>query len=142
MRKSISKMSKQIGVLIFFILAALGAHAQNAITGKVTDSRTGNGIPGVTVSVAGTNKATATDVNGNFSITAPPNSTLVFTSASYIQQEVAVNSQTSINVSMVVSTEKLGEVVVIGYGTTQKKDLTGSVSQINSKDFQTGQISS
>jgi iron complex outermembrane receptor protein len=142
MRKSISKMSKQISVLIFFILAAFGADAQNAITGKVTDSRTGNAIPGVTVSVAGSNTATATDVNGNFSITAQPTSTLIFTSASYIQQEVAINNQTSINVSMVISTEKLGEVIVIGYGTTQKKDLTGSVSQINSKDFQTGQISS
>ena len=142
MRKSISKMSKQIGVLMFFILVAFGANAQNTVTGKVTDPKTGNGIAAVTVTVKGTNTATQTDLNGNYSISAAPTATLVFTSAEYATQEVPVNNQTSINASMVASAQQLGEVVVIGYGTSQKKDLTGAVSQINAKDFQTGQITS
>lgn len=142
MRKSISKMSKHIPVLLFFFLAAFSANAQNVVTGKVTDSKAGYGIQGVTVTVKGTQKATQTDVNGSFSIQAAPNATLVFTSAGYASQEVPVANQSSINVPMVISAEKLGEVVVIGYGTARKKDLTGSVAQVNEKDFQSGQITS
>ncbi|MEO9022292.1 MAG: SusC/RagA family TonB-linked outer membrane protein [Ginsengibacter sp.] len=142
MRRSISKISKQIGVLMFFVLVAFGANAQNTVTGKVTDSKAGNGIQGVTVTVKGTKKATQTDVNGDFSIVAAPNATLVISSVGYTDQEVAVNHQSAIQVQLVVSAEKLGEVVIIGYGTVKKKDLTGSVSQVNAKDFQSGQITS
>lgn len=142
MRKSIIKISGQIGVLIFFILVAFGANAQNTVTGKVTDSKAGYGIQGVTVTVKGTNRATQTDVNGDFSIAAAPNATLVFTSSGYTSQEVAVNNQSSVQVSLVISAERLGDVVIIGYGSVKQKDLTGSVSQINAKDFQTGQITS
>lgn len=142
MRKSITKISKQVSVLIFFILVAFGANAQNTVTGKVTDSKAGNGIQGVTVTVKGTKRATQTDINGDFSIVAAPNATLVFSSAGYTDQEVAVNNQSSIQVPLVISVEKLGEVVIIGYGSVKNKDLTGSVSQINAKDFQTGQITS
>jgi iron complex outermembrane receptor protein len=142
MRKSIAKISKQISILIFFIIVAFGANAQSVITGTVSDSKTGNGIPGVSVTVLGTNKGTATDVKGNYSISAAPDATLMFTSASYAPQEVAINNQTTIDVSLVQNAQQLGEVVVIGYGTSQKKDLTGSVAQVNAKDFQSGQITS
>jgi len=142
MRKSISKMSKQIGVLIFFILVAFGANAQNTVTGKVTDSKTGNGIPGVTVTVKGTKTATQTDASGNFSIAASPTSTLVFTSAGYTPKDVAVASQSFLNVSMEVSAEKLNEVVVVAYGTRRKQDLTSAITSVSSKDFQKGFIPS
>ena len=142
MRKSIAEISKQVSVLIFFIIVAFGANAQSVIRGTVTDSKTGKGIPGVSVTVLGTNKGTATDINGKYSISATPTATLMFTSASYSPQEVEVNNQTTVDVSMVANAQQLGEVVVIGYGTSQKKDLTGSVAQVNAKDFQSGQITS
>src|SRR5690348_12918485 len=139
MRRSIAGISKQISVLIFFIIVALGANAQSVITGTVSDS-TGKGIPGVSVTVIGTNKGTATDLNGKYSIQAEPTATLMFTSTSYTPVERAVNNQSVVNVTMASAAQQLGEVVVIGYGTSQKKDLTGSVAQVNAKDFQTGQI--
>lgn len=142
MRKSIAKISKQVNVLIFFIIVAFGANAQSVITGTVTDSKTGNGIPGVSVTVPGTNKGTATDISGKYSITAESSATLLFTSAGYAPQEVAVNNQTTINVSLIQNAQQLGEVVIIGYGSSQKKDLTGSVAQVNARDFQSGQITS
>ena len=95
MRKSISEISKQVTVLLFFFLAAFAANAQNIVTGKVTDSKAGYGIQGVTVTVKGTKNATQTDVNGDFSIAAAPTATLVFTSASYTPQEIEVNHQSS-----------------------------------------------
>ncbi|HSV11613.1 MAG TPA: carboxypeptidase-like regulatory domain-containing protein, partial [Hanamia sp.] len=140
MRKSTFKKTKQIYVLLFFILVAFGSHAQNVVTGKVTDLKGGYGIQGVTVTVKGTKRATQTDVDGNFSIIASPASILEFTSAGYVTKDVAVAGQSSLNVSMLISAEKLGEVVVIGYGTAKKNDLTGSISTISSKDFQQGTV--
>lgn len=142
MSKSIARISKQISVLMFFIIVAFGADAQSILTGTVTDSKTGKGIPGISVTVLGTNKGTATDISGKYSISAAPTATLMFTSASYTPQEVAINNQTTIDVSLVANAQQLGEVVVIGYGTSQKKDLTGAVTQVNAKDFQSGQITS
>lgn len=142
MRKSIAKISKQVNVLIFFMIVAFGANAQSVIIGTVTDSKTGNGIPGVSVTVLGTNKGTETDISGKYSITAESSATLLFTSAGYAPQQVALNNQTTVNVSLIQNAQQLGEVVVIGYGSSQKKDLTGSVAQVNARDFQSGQITS
>ncbi|HUZ58992.1 MAG TPA: carboxypeptidase-like regulatory domain-containing protein, partial [Hanamia sp.] len=140
MRKRFSKITKHIGVLLLFIMVAFGANAQNTVTGKVTDSKSGLGIQGVTVTVRGTKTATQTDANGNFSIMASPNATLEFTSAAYNSHAIAVNHQSSLLVPMVISVQKLGEVVIIGYGTVKKQDLTGSVATISTKDFQQGAI--
>lgn len=142
MRKSIFKKTKQMGVLLFFILVACSANAQNVVTGKVTDSKSGYGIQGVTVTIKGTKKATQTDANGNFSIAASPASTLVFTSAGYTSKDVAVSNQSFLNVSMGVSAEKLNEVVVVAYGTRRKQDLTSAITSVSSKDFQKGFIPS
>jgi iron complex outermembrane receptor protein len=92
--------------------------------------------------VKGTKRATQTDVNGNFSIAAPPASTLVFTSAGYTPKDVDVANQSFLNVSMAVSAERLGEVVVVAYGTRRREDLTSSITSVSSKDFQKGFIPS
>ena len=89
MRKYISKSTKPLSVLLVFILTAFVAHAQNVVTGKVTDLKGGYGIQGVTVNVKGTQRSTQTDANGNFSITVSPTSPLVFTSTGYATKEVA-----------------------------------------------------
>jgi TonB-linked SusC/RagA family outer membrane protein len=104
------------------------------VTGKVT-SPTGEGIPGVSVSVKGSSVGTSTDAAGNFTLTVPDNATLVFSSVGFETQEVPVNNRTSIDVSMKESTGRsMDEVVVIGYGTASKRDLTGSIVKIQGKE--------
>src|SRR5690606_31654046 len=105
------------------------------ITGVITDER-GSPLPGVSVLVRGTNNGTASDVDGNYSIIAAPESMLVFSFIGYETQEIPVGQRTAINITMQPSTQTLSEVVVIGYGTREKKDLTGSISAVQSKDIE------
>lgn len=102
------------------------------ITGKVTDQ---NGLPlsGVSVSVKGTAAGTTTDNNGNFTITASEKGTLVISSIGYQSQELAINSQSVINIKLIPSTKSMDEVIVIGYGSASKRDLTGSIVKIDGK---------
>jgi len=100
------------------------------VTGKVT-SPTGEGIPGVSVSVKGSAVGTSTDPAGNFTLTVPETATLVFSSVGFETQEVPVNNRTAIDVQMKESTGRsMDEVVVIGYGTATKRDLTGSIVKV------------
>jgi TonB-linked SusC/RagA family outer membrane protein len=118
--------------LVFFFLTNEGVQAQdNQVTGRVTDA-TGQGLPGVTVKIKeipGT--ATVTDVNGKYRITASQGSTLVFSFIGFTSQEVRVNEQTVIDVQLRDDTRALNEVVVIGYQTIRKRDLTGAVSTVS-----------
>src|SRR5450759_1938643 len=140
MRKNISNISKQLLVVMIFLLGSLAGFAQNTITGRVTDSD-GSGIPGVTVSVKGTRTATQTNSDGSYSITAPNNAnTLVFSSIGFASQEIAINSRASLDLVLSSTNAQLNEVVVIGYGTVRKKDLTGSVATVTAKDFNQGVI--
>lgn len=108
------------------------------VTGMVTDTR-GNPMPGVSIVVKGTQAGTVTDPNGAFSLAnVPSNGTLVFSFVGYNTQEVSVNSQTVFNVSLVESETRLEDIVVIGYGTVKKRDLTGSVMSIKGEDIHTG----
>ena len=118
------------------------AVADVQLTGKVT---TDNGSPlaDVNVVVKGTNNGTVTDVNGNFTITVhDQGDTLVFTSVGYGQKEVPVRNQKTISVILSLQNRELNEVVVIGYGTTRKSDLTGSVVSIKSEDLRRTQVTS
>ncbi|HEY9486771.1 MAG TPA: TonB-dependent receptor [Chryseosolibacter sp.] len=118
-------------------LMALTVHAQQrTVTGTVTDGTDGGPLPGVSILVKGTSQGTAADAFGNFSIDVSPEDVLVFSFIGYESQEIGVGQRSTINISMVQSAETLGEVVVIGFGTRQKKDLTGSISAIQSKDIE------
>jgi hypothetical protein len=98
------------------------------VTGKITDEK-GEGMPGVNVVVKGTSNGTVTDAAGDYSLDVPgPESILVFSSIGYATQEVAVGTQGVINVSLAVDIKTLSVIVVVGYGTVKKSDLTGSVS--------------
>ncbi|MEO6682155.1 MAG: carboxypeptidase-like regulatory domain-containing protein, partial [Ginsengibacter sp.] len=141
MKKSIHKISIHLMAGLLFILVSFAASAQ-VVTGFVSDTQTGAGIPGVTVTVKGSRIATQTNETGNFSIAASGNATLVFTSVIYSTLEMPVNNRKNLEIALTLSTEKLKEVVVIGYGTTRKKDLTGSITQVTSDEFQSGQITS
>ncbi len=110
------------------------------VTGTVSDS---NGpLPGASVVVKGTTTGTQTDFDGNYTINAESDATLVFSYVGFSTQEVAVNSQSTINVTLQEDAEALEEVIVIGYGSTTVKDATGSVTSVTSDDFNGGVISS
>jgi TonB-linked SusC/RagA family outer membrane protein len=127
------------------LLAGLGAPAVHAasfrpvpqalalrdtpVTGRVTNAA-GEGLPGVTVLVKGTTIGTASDVNGNFSLSVPEGSTLVFSSVGFMRQEVAVGSNTTFTIQLKDDTQALKEVVVVGYGTQSRQELTTSVSSV------------
>jgi TonB-linked SusC/RagA family outer membrane protein len=104
------------------------------VTGRVTTA-TGEGLAGVSVSVKGARTGTSTDATGNFAITVPDNAVLVFSSVGYETKEVAVAGQATINVQLTESVKIQEQVVVIGYGTASKRDLTGSIVKISGKEI-------
>ncbi|MEJ0030390.1 MAG: SusC/RagA family TonB-linked outer membrane protein [Bacteroidota bacterium] len=124
--------------LLLVFLASSMAMAQQVVTGTVTSADDGSSIPGVNILEKGTTNGTVTDVDGSFRISVGSSATLVLSFVGYTTQEIAVGAQTTINISLQPDVTSLSEVVVIGYGTVQKKDLTGSVSQVSSKDFNAG----
>lgn len=136
-------LSKRFSLtLVLMGLATTVSLAQITIKGKVTDQADKSGMPGVTVQVKGTSTGTQTDLNGDYQIKAPnASATLVFTFVGKNSKEVVVGNQTIIDVELGDNTQVLGEVVVIGYGTQKKKDLTGSIVSVSSADFVKGQIS-
>lgn len=106
------------------------------VTGTLTDAETGSALIGATVQVKGTTNGTSTDLDGTYSIVAPDgNAVLVFSYIGYVNQEVVIGNQTTINVSLVPDVQSLNEVVVVGYGAVRKTDLTGAVDQLQSKDI-------
>ncbi|WP_018478678.1 SusC/RagA family TonB-linked outer membrane protein [Pontibacter roseus] len=111
-----------------------------AVSGRVLDE-TGEGLPGVTVVLQGTTRGTSTNANGEFTLPVPASGgTLVFSFIGYTTQQVPINNQSTINVTMQTDAKALQEVVVVGYGTQRKEDLTGSVTVVSEEDFQQGNI--
>jgi TonB-linked SusC/RagA family outer membrane protein len=113
---------------------------QARITGKVTDA-TGLPMPGVGIKVKGTNTTSVTDTDGKYVVNAGGNITLVFSYVGYETQEVAANGRTTINITLAESQAELSEVVVIGYGTVRRKDLTGSVASVKGADIKSQGVS-
>jgi TonB-linked SusC/RagA family outer membrane protein len=134
-------MRKTITILFIFLLSGISvALAQNiTVKGTVTD-KTGASLPGVTVTLKATTIGTQTDANGHFSISVPVNGTLRFTFVGYNAQEVAVNSQMVINVTLQENATDLSEVVVIGYGTQKKATVTGAISSVSASDLKDQQV--
>ncbi|MDW7691326.1 SusC/RagA family TonB-linked outer membrane protein [Flammeovirgaceae bacterium SG7u.111] len=108
---------------------------QMTIKGKVTSAEDNEPLPGVNIIIKGTSKGTTTGIDGDFSLQASSEDVLLFSYIGFLQQEIAVGSQSVINVVLESDLEQLEEVVVIGYGTVKKSDLTGSVASIKSEDI-------
>ncbi|MCO5945330.1 SusC/RagA family TonB-linked outer membrane protein [Mucilaginibacter flavidus] len=124
------------GLVLLCFLFVNAAIAQNVtVKGKVTDASTGEALIGVSVAVAGTSSGTQTDVNGAFSLSAPSNATLRVSYLGYTTAQVAVNGQTSIDIKLQPSANELAQVVVVGYGTQRKLDVTGSVSTVKGEEI-------
>ena len=128
-------------MLLSCLLISLNVSAQNSkpISGTVTDV-TGEPVIGASVSMKGTTSGTVTDVNGNFQLTAADNAVLVVSYIGYTTQEVPVAGKSTFNIVLKEDTQLLDELVVIGYGTMKKGDLTGSITAIGEKDFQKGLV--
>jgi len=114
--------------------AVLDSHlaVEGPVTGTVLDEK-GAGMPGVTVVLKGTTLGTTTDVNGRFTLDIPAGTaspTLVVSSIGYVKQEIAVGTQTTFSVKLAPNTQDLNEVVVVGYGTQKRSDVTGSVASV------------
>ncbi|WP_375434806.1 SusC/RagA family TonB-linked outer membrane protein [uncultured Hymenobacter sp.] len=104
------------------------------VTGRVLDE-TGSGLPGVNVVVKGTSNGTQTGPDGTYTLTAPDNGTLVFSFVGYTAQEVAIGGRTTVDLTMAPDSKALSEVVVVGYGTQSKRDLTGAVARVEGDEI-------
>jgi TonB-linked SusC/RagA family outer membrane protein len=129
-------MKKQITLLITILLTTcLFSFAQTNVKGVVTDSKS-SPIPGATIKVKETGKAVATDVNGNYTISAAANSTLIISSVGYASTEEKVGNRTTVNVVLNDDSKQLTDVVVIGYGTRQQKDVTGAITSVKAEKLE------
>jgi TonB-linked SusC/RagA family outer membrane protein len=121
---------------VFFILCMNTAFAQNInVQGTVSDAADKLTLPGVSVVLKGTKTGTTTDATGKYAISAPATGTLVFTYIGYTIQEVPINNRTSVDVSLSTSSQELDAVVVVGYGTQRRRDLTGSIASVKGEDI-------
>ncbi|WP_044402133.1 SusC/RagA family TonB-linked outer membrane protein [Lacinutrix sp. Hel_I_90] len=135
---------KTIFNCLLFVLLILPTYlmAQNTITGTVTEQSSGLSLPGVNVIVKDSNKGTSTDFDGNYEITAYSGNVLEFSYIGYVTQSITYTGQPTLNIALVDDASQLEEVVIIGYGSVKKEDLTGSVDVVSSKDFNKGAITS
>ncbi len=132
---------KKLFTLFFLVALSISVFGQDRIiTGKVTDAQ-GEGIPGVTVQIVGTLTGTTTDIDGSYKIAAKEG-VLKFSFIGFASQEIAIASANTINVVLLETAQNLNEVVVIGYGTQKKKDLTTAVSVIGEADIKDRPITS
>ena len=137
------RLKQVLKVCIMLIFAGLSATSfAQTVTGIVTDSKDGTPAAGVTVLLKGTKTAVKTDVSGAYSIVAPANGTLVFSSVSFGTEQAAVGGRSILNMKVTTANQQLQDVVVVAYGTKKKADLTGAVTAVSAKDFQKGSINS
>ena len=116
---------------------------QETVTGRVTDGRTRETLPGVNILVQGTTSGTATDVNGNFSINVESlDATLVFSYVGYQRKEVPINGRTEINVELMQEAILGSDIIVVAYGTANREEFVGAATQVSAQTFQRREITS
>lgn len=130
------KKSRILFMFSLFLGLQMQAQDVTTITGTVTDAAAGTPIPGANVIVKGTTNGAVTDFDGNFSIDASSEDVLVFSYVGFRSQEIIVGGQSTIDVTLVEDVSTLDEVVVVGYGTQKKSDLTGSVAVVDADEMQ------
>ena len=123
---------KWLGLLLMLIGSCVTlSFAQSTVCGTVIDEESNSGLPGVNVLAKGTTIGTVTDIEGKYSLNVPDNATtLVFSSDGYQTTEIAINGRSTVDINLAPDLQSLSEVVVVGYGTVKKSDLTGSVASI------------
>jgi len=127
-------------LLLFGLAASMAISQERTVKGKVSSEVEGP-LPGVNIVIQGTSVGAMTDFEGNYSITVPsPEAVLVFTTLGFETQSITVGGQSTIDLVMVPSDAKLGEIVVIGYGTQKKRESTSSIANVKSDDFNKGNV--
>ena len=137
--RQLPNWQKMLFLMLFGLMLTPSVFAQKTITGKVTGAD-GAGVPSASIVVKGTTNGTVTDLDGAFSLKVPENAVIVISSIGLSTVEVAVGNQSVINIKLAEDAKTLGELVVIGYGTQKKKDLTGSIVTVSERNFQKGNI--
>jgi TonB-linked SusC/RagA family outer membrane protein len=131
------KKSIAFGLVLFLMVLSTQSFAQQGsktVTGTVRDEN-GQVMQGVSVKIKSGSKNTTTDANGHYTISANSNAILVFAFVGFGSKEEALNNRTTIDIALKETNKNLGEVVVIGYGTVKRRDLTGAVSSVSGKDI-------
>ena len=134
MNRKINSIQKPLVLLFLLCLFPMGALAQSIVKGTVSDEA-GEPVIGATVKVQGSNEGAITDFDGNYSVKAASNATLVFSYVGYVTQEVSVGGKSTINITLKEDNTTLNDVVVIGYGTMKKKLVTGATVQVKGEDI-------
>jgi TonB-linked SusC/RagA family outer membrane protein len=125
------KRTLLMSLVLMFTLFQVVLAQTRTVSGRVTDQKSGEGLPGVTVLLKGTTNGVSTNSDGAFSLSVPATGgTLVFSSVNYVTQERAIGSQSDYAIGLAPDTKQLSEVVVTGYGTQERRDLTGSVATV------------
>jgi iron complex outermembrane receptor protein len=131
-----------LSLLLFSVAVTLSFGQQRTIKGKVT-SETEGALPGVNIVVQGTTIGIATDINGDYTISVPgPEAVLVFSFIGYTPQQITVGNQSTINVVLAPALSALQEIVVTGYGTQKKREVTSSITSVKSDEFNKGSVNS
>src|SRR5688572_26854456 len=132
-------LSRYLTVLLM-VTTTVARSQSRTVDGKVASVDDVVGIPGDNVVEKGTNNGTVTDVEGNYTLNVSEGATLVFSFVGYTGQEIAVGNQSSIDVALMADVTSLDEVVVVGYGTQEKKELTSAVTSVKEADFNRGTV--
>jgi TonB-dependent starch-binding outer membrane protein SusC len=136
------KHTRILLMVLALLVSVVGFSQSRTITGKVMGSDSQEPLIGVSIVIKGTTIGTITDVDGSYTIATASGQTLVYSFIGYNKQERVVGDAATIDVTLQLDTERLGEVVVIGYGQVKKSDATGSVLAVTSEDFNKGAITS
>jgi len=141
--RSCAKLFFYLLFTVVWISYSSSAIAQDAggsktVNGTIKDGSTGQPLEGATIVVRGTTQTTSTDAKGAFTIIVTPKAVLVISHVGYTAQEIRVGDKTTIDIAMASSSSDLGQVVVVGYGTQRKKDVTGAVKSLKAEDFNKG----
>ncbi|HMR85375.1 MAG TPA: carboxypeptidase-like regulatory domain-containing protein, partial [Niabella sp.] len=126
-------LAKKYFLVFLLVIISSGLMAQTTVTGTVRNEKS-EPLPGVSVTISGTTSITVTDLQGHYTIEARAGQAIVFSFVGYASKEIVVGDEKTIDVQLAVSAVDLGEVVVVGYGTQQRKDLTGAVSVVNASE--------
>lgn len=136
MKKTLTSYLKVLPLLLLFALAKPLSAQTVTVTGTVLSSEDGQPLPSVTVREKGTNNGMTTDIDGKYRLTVPNNqAVIVFSFVGFVTQEVLVGNQTTINITLAPDISELGEIVVVGYGSQEQKDLTSSISTIKTEEI-------
>ncbi len=134
-------MKTTINSLLFFLFVIpILSFGQTKVSGTVTEQSTSIPLPGVNVVIKGTTTGTATDFDGNYSIEVNNGEVIVFSYVGYQSKEITYSGQSTLNIQLMEDAAQLDEIVIIGYGSVKKEDLTGAVDVISSKEFNQGAV--